>query len=837
MRLQGHVGLVLGCLAACCAWTQTDASLNENQFTIEISPKFVTAYREDAWVPVDVLVGNNRSDLSGFVEVSTVSAMGKQSPVYAIAAESPKGSRKRFRVYCHLYGTTELQAAVYQKRWRMVDLPLKIPLRPIANQDLLILTLDDDAPAYGFLYSAVQPGGANRGVHRIDLLSSELDQLPEQYSCYEAYDAVVLGKTDPGAISAERRELLRRYVENGGVVIICTGEYAPRYQGTWVEELAGIRIGNASETAEKSIADAVFSEDERAGARADKVLFATLTPTAPEVRVRGRKPVLATLRPIGKGSVAVIAVDATSGALQQSPAYLAVWKELCERRERQAALNSDGALRYFAQSMPTITGVRIYPRSSVMLFLGLYICVGVVGNWLFWNFLKRREMAWVCLVIFAVGFTGYALVFGTAGRAKSTELQQLDIVRIPQAGNAAKLEAVTGVLAARTTQFTFELAHPNGLVTEVEALGQPYTPRPFSASFTGTNRPSRMMSGTPPRLEDFAVGASVLRVFEVMADVPKPGGIHGVLTRDAQGLHGTLTNSSDWTIDAPALVYRGRVYPLRGSKQEWTVDLKQQQLATPIVPPTDISQIYYGVYGRVGPSPDASNRMVETFLRLMLTDSTAPDQVESNLPPMFCGRVQKTLYGGVVPQGSIGKGLQASLVFADVEVVYRDVQEPVSAPLMEILNQPTPPVQGRRTPAGLVYGPRGGMGMRPLNPGTPRPFNLAVPSSLAKQPNSKVYVDLTWQADAGQVLYIPKGAPLTWPGTHVEWTSGSTQGRGTPNVTIYRVDDWQQYYDSKKQILEGVVAATQREGWANCSATGRIEYAKSDEQEGWLPWQ
>ena len=57
-----------------------------------------------------------------------------------------------------------------------------------------------------------------------------------------------------------------------------------------------------------------------------------------------------------------------------------------------------------AQNLPRISGIVIHSKASVMAYLGLYFGVAIVANWLFFAWLKRREWAWVMLVVFAIGF-------------------------------------------------------------------------------------------------------------------------------------------------------------------------------------------------------------------------------------------------------------------------------------------------------------------------------------------------------------------------------------------------------------------------------------------------
>ena len=39
-------------------------------------------------------------------------------------------------------------------------------------------------------------------------------------------------------------------------------------------------------------------------------------------------------------------------------------------------------------------------------------------------------MAWVCLIVFSVGFTAYAMAYGRSGWAQSAELQRLEVLHL-----------------------------------------------------------------------------------------------------------------------------------------------------------------------------------------------------------------------------------------------------------------------------------------------------------------------------------------------------------------------------------------------------------------------
>ncbi|MBX7255599.1 MAG: hypothetical protein K1Y02_04480 [Candidatus Hydrogenedentes bacterium] len=839
MRGRGLFGWLVCAFACAAAWTQDDASMREGEFTVEIPPRFVTAYRDGTWVPVDVIVNNNRKDVSGYVQVELLSAMGVQSPVYAVPAETPKASRKRFRVYCNFTGTSEVQAGVFQKKWRSVDMPTRIALRPIDPQDLLVLVIDDDAPSYGFLYNALQSGATQRAVHRIEIRSNELDLLPEQYACYDAYDAIIMGKTEPAALTANHRSLMERYVQDGGVLIICTGEYGNRYQGTWLEELAGVRISGQTSLSEKALADAALPAGQQIGARDDKqVVLAQLTPQLPEVVVRSKNPVLATRRPIGSGFVAVIGVDAPSKSLQDSPGYLALWQELCEWRPRVSQPNVDAVIQHFTYSMPSRIGIRIVPRSTVIAFLGLYILVGVIGNWVFWSLLKKREMAWVCLVVFSFGFTGYALVFGTAGRAKSTELHEIGIARFPLHGDTVHQNAVTGIISARSAQYSFDLANPDSLVTEMTPLQNTVYGGP---SFAGSIRPSRLVQGQPPRLEDFQVGASVFRVCNVESEAVMSGGIQGVITADKSGLHGTLTNSTGWAIESAAILYKGHLINLKGSGPEWHVETSTDVFGPPSS--SSIRDTMPAYFRPMRPGDAKLESMRPEITEALLQNPKVPGILDTSLPPLFCGWTSQANLQGIIPAQGMARTSTQTLVVADLEVLYDGLAEVTATPLSPDYGAAGSQMnQSGMFPPGYIN--NGSIyNLMPIDQSGSTPYSIRIPAAFTEIPEAVVYVDVYWQSEASSIFYKPDAAEAAWPMTHTIETRQVTPNGNRMNLTTYRVEDWKKYYDSTRQSLAGTVNMARtsegrgRSWWGSFYATARVEMPAETQDRGWTSWQ
>jgi hypothetical protein len=675
------VALATG-LAALAAIGQEPQVVPDGDILADISTTFITAYKPGAWVPIDVMIHNNKKDIRGHMEVTVFTPSGPASPVYRVPVDSAKGSRKRFRVYCRMVGATSLRVMVYDKGRPALDLPLSVDLQPLDERDRIGLILDDAPEDYAFIYTAIQRSAGNTGLHRHNLRTPDLPQLPDRPPCYEAYNLVVLGQIDPAQIGLRQRELLKRYVRQGGVLVICTGENAGRFRGTWVEELAGAGFGAQLTVDEQTLAAEVFAPDEQSGGRlGNSVLLTEITRGAVETECLGLGRVLAARRPLGSGYVVTLAVDAHGKALQNCDGYLRLWNDLSEHHGIRTSLDYASAASTASQTLPSATGVKVYPWTSVLAYLLLYFFVGIIANWLFWSWFKRREMAWVCLIFFSIGFTAYALIYGTAGRAKATEIAQLEVFRVPADGSTGERQSVIGLLSARTARYDFKLNHEYGLVSD--SWNQTFSPfMSGRRGFLGQSDAFTFLYDSPPHIENLRVGASVMRVFEVASDFEPKGAVEGDLVWDDEGLHGTLSNQSGFALENPFLLIEGRRIGLPDG-DTMHVDVSPERLAQPdyLFDTAQPGYFYYG-YSQID-----RNTLRQRFLDDLISRSEFEEAIDPQLGPFLCGWIAGPTPDVVRADEPMQQQISHALLVADIHVNRSKATQPARIALEMLANE------------------------------------------------------------------------------------------------------------------------------------------------------
>ncbi len=567
------------------------AKADEESIILNMNVNYGVAYRDASWVPVDVMVHNSERDVSGSVEIRTYDFNGNlQSPIYRVPAESPRGSQKRFRVYCRLDRVDRIEARLFHGRRAVSPVPTWLQLTPIDRSDYLGLILDDAYHDYGFLSDRQVIGQSERRFHREGLASDQLASLADRLPCYTAFDLIVLGDIDPERIGMAQRALFLEYVMLGGTLAVNLGANADRYIGTWVEPLLGVSIGANQFLSEPALARAIWASagDLEHVTENREGMVTTLMPAADGVRPLGDSYLAGSIHPVGNGRVVTFSTDAVSGLLQHEPAYLKFWNDLLLQSIVDRPLNLGAIVEAATQQLPRIAGVRLFPVSSVITYLLLYFFIAIVANWLFWNRMQRREMAWVCLVFFSIAFTSYAMIFGTQGRARSTQLEQLEILEVASNNAGATLHGITGLLAKGSGQFDANLIYPGTLVSDIASNRMSMDMQ--TAGFFGSQGqgPFQFIQSDPGQVTNLTVGASEMRFFQTETPITLDGPLEVRLQASEAGLDGTIHNKTGIPLANAIILRDGAIVSLEKDGDIYRIQSTGEESAR---------SLHQGVYG------------------------------------------------------------------------------------------------------------------------------------------------------------------------------------------------------------------------------------------------
>lgn len=842
--------LMLTVLCAAGASAQSETQLREGELNIDIDIRFISSYRDGSWVPVDIIVNNNKRDIDGYLEVTAIQAGMPQPPAYRVPVDSPKGSRKRFRLYCLLDGTTDLEAMLYRGSRPELAIPMKVALRPISQIDYLCLILDKEPADYGYLYSAVLDGTTDQGFYRIELKGDELGALPDRLPCFESIDLIVMGDIDPDDVSRRHRALITRYVENGGTLIICGGANTAQYRGTWAEELAGVSMGSQQIVNEREFAAMAFLAPSTDRLRDTKQgEFTPLTPKAEGVVRWGNDAALATLRPVGNGYVGVVSLDMASKLLHTTAEYEAMWTQLAGMRTASPEINFGVTSSFLREQLPNVAGVRVFPRSSVAAYLTIYLLVAIIGNWVFWSFLKRREMAWVCLVFFSIGFTAYAMVYGTAGRAKETELEQINIVRVYDHTSVAKVHSTIGLLSARSARYSFELADAAGLVSQGAFAYSGMYRQMGGSSRRNASGEFAFVEGTRPRVDNLRVGASVMRTLQVESELTLAGGIEGTLTHDEEGLHGTLINKTGLRIQEPFVYYLGRTIraKMKPGTDEIEVKLRASRFDSPhlTAAPSNPNYMYPGSYGYGMMSVQSAIR--EPLMSLIFVSPDGMTSMDTSLGPYVYGWATASPPSAVNLEEDVKLKIRETMVIADIKIEGSEAKLLPRSLVVEVNGARANVWRGQYYRDWSQLSHHLNWEPRRQNASNQLPVEIDIPRDVAARAQGDLTLDLQWTTEREQIVrFVPEDVEPDWVDANTKMEKPIAEDvLGTRVKAMrYRVKDWRDHYDESAGVIRGHVALIpdkqaqkNRNAWAQFSLKAHLEVLPMRvTSEEWKAW-
>jgi hypothetical protein len=481
--------------------------------------------------------------------------------------------------------------------------------------------------------------------------------------------------------------------------------------------------------------------------------------------------------------VYAIAIDATSHALQDTSGYQALWHEMLTRRTRSAPEPSyDAFIGALGQAMPNLSGVSIRPLGWVMTYLLLYLGVGVVLNWIVWNYFKRREMAWVCLIGFSFAFTAYAMFFGRSGNLREAQQQTVAVATLNEDGTRAQVRATTGILTARTRTYSGTIEGARPVVRDAAARStniNMFTGMPGPAI---DSRPFGWVQSDPGRIESFRVGASELRLVTVEGERAIDGGIAGALELDASGLRGTLENKSGFGFTRASIVFDGAFIPMAISGNQLSVAASTSEISrlreNESVSPQQLQYLAYNW----GSSHDTVWQAVQAAL--FVADGF---QFNFDLPPYLIAWSDDSPGVGLVPDQTMTKSTVQTVVVSRLPVEDRRGQSDLPVPVNFggdwFRSREAPPTQFGQAATAGVHGP----------------IRVKMPAEAWNTGDGELVIDLYWgvERDEFRVILTPHSDQQSATADEFAWHEARFKGdeqalRGTLQYrSEYRIRDWQ----------------------------------------------
>ena len=329
-------------------------------------------------------------------------------------------------------------------------------LAMMANQ-IMVITLGNPR-GVGDLVGQVDPNapiGSPRELEAIVAGPEHLpDGVPARWYGYDCANVVVLDTNDQATLNAldTRGEALRRWVQNGGHLVVAVGSKWQAVQDSFLAELLPARPTGRMRLNDLGALETFAGANSKpivpAGGKAMEVT--KLEPIA----ARGGKALDATAAtPLivrgwhGFGRVTVVGLDVDQRPFADWASKKEFWTKVLDLRLRgdeATASSAGGPGRFYNYGISDLAtslhgalqqfpGVRLVPFGWVAFFVFIYILLIGPGDYFFLKkVVKRMEMTWVTFPLIVV--TVSLLAYVAAYKIKGTDLRvnKVDVVNIDQ---------------------------------------------------------------------------------------------------------------------------------------------------------------------------------------------------------------------------------------------------------------------------------------------------------------------------------------------------------------------------------------------------------------------
>lgn len=512
-------------------------------------------FKYGEWLPVFVNLENSGPDVSGEIRVSLANQTGQLD--FALPADLPSGSRKRFTLYIlpnNFSRSAKINFVATQPGQAAETLLTReVKLAVLPNDRYVIGLVMADLEGLG----AMNPPQLEGRRERAELVSLSLEDIPDRAEGLRLLNALILNDVDTSRLAPAQQAALSRWTAAGGRLILGGGVGAARTLAGLPAELQPVALGQQQEVLALPGLEMYTSKPVRVPgpfllAEAQPVSKAIVL-LANEAKRPGQnssdspygQPVIVEL-PFGAGFVDFVALDlgqspfdAWAGTTDFAKELLspgAAWPNFLPADIAPQQM-SDSQMAYALTNLPALDLPSI--RFLGLLLAGYIILVGPI-NYLVLRWQDRLAWAWATIPALTLAFSGVAYGIGFGLRGANIIVNQISVLEASADGQAARARTYVGIFSPHRQAYNVEVATD----TLIRPLGQNYDPWAGSINNSGT---MQVVQGEPAGVRGLAVDQWSMQSFVAETTSAEAPGLSARLTVKRGGLQGEVVNQSNET--------------------------------------------------------------------------------------------------------------------------------------------------------------------------------------------------------------------------------------------------------------------------------------------------
>ena len=518
----------------------------EDEIRIDMKVGFDKFYKIGFAAPVYFEIENNFRDINGELQIEMPNQYDSIT-IYAINVNLPRNSVKKFlmNVPMNVFNTkinvnlAEGDSIIRTKSFR---------IDPGSSADTYAIgILSDDFDSVKYINKVSMQSFGNISTKNVKL---DEDSFPEDMDVLKTFNVIVINNYDTSKLSAAQYETLKRWVSDGGMLVIGTGPSQNKTLAAFKDDFITGEVGEVSTLTTSSL-------NEMAGSKTGSVMNISVL----DITMNNSTPVMkdgdfVLLQKIekGKGVVGVASFDfgmeplstwvgnsafADKMIVSIMPQYY--FSDIYQKGMivRENLYTIDNALR----NIPELP----MPRTSYMVFIYIaYILLAAPIGYYILKRMDKRELMWVTVPVLSIAFSGIVYLTGAGTRLTGPVTNVISLVDIDNSGTISP-KVYAGVFTPNKDNIRIEAAGDFDI--KPLRINDNYYRGPIDSENTSNRIDSKITLAPRTVLEFYKSGVWSMKTLAMETGKEFSGKLESNLNYAKGSFAGTIINSSGFDLD------------------------------------------------------------------------------------------------------------------------------------------------------------------------------------------------------------------------------------------------------------------------------------------------
>ncbi|MFD3164353.1 hypothetical protein [Herpetosiphon sp. NSE202] len=489
---------------------------SNNGLIWQVEPVFGTTYRPGEWMALRVKVSNTGVDRKVEIHVGN----------YNVELDVPGGSQKETLLY-----------GQFDQAFRV---PMALYLNGEKRETATLQLRSTDRPMVATLLEQPLPQ-----LTKVVLVATDSKQLPNSAIGLDMLNGIALNQRSWGELSPEQQQAIKRWVNNGGMLLV---------EPNLLEDLPA-ELQPAQVAGEQAIATTTLSQVFLQPFNEASLNIALLQPNNQSAAsLKQDQTPIFVKRPVGKGFVIASAFNLDQQEIIAWRGYENMLVSLFPQAQNTGWMGPGSSENMIRDTnapalLNNLPALDLPPLKTLLILLGLYIVLAGPVTYLVLRRLDRMALAWLTIPSLTLVFA--VLAYGIGSKQRGTDILVHDVALIyPDADANATVLGYAGIFSPVRDEYQVTIkngAYPRPLLVNPNMGG----------NNGGVNATRALYSHQPGDIRDLTINQWSMEMFAYEQSISDAPHVQIEISMQEKKIIGTVRNTSKYTLNEAAFIMLG----------------------------------------------------------------------------------------------------------------------------------------------------------------------------------------------------------------------------------------------------------------------------------------